>query len=345
MSSAVVGQFTSALPGSANVQGSAINAYSGFAIDDDLTLWVLGAGGHTDSSDNRIVKYVAGVDSPTGWVVTSAASTPTPADAAYFADGKPNSTHTYDYTVYHAATRKVYRVGAYGLWVTGGGSNNIDGVSIDTGTWDAAGTHPYTFGTSLSLAGAGNSGVILDESSGNIFWGGKKWVVGSTPTDTGSTIGTQRFPGAFDTSRTAFFFLQYGDGWGDYTGGLRATQTLNPSTSPVKRAITFNSSAALTQFNADRPIYADMKYDSLRDKFLFVYGGDANGYSGPPKYIEITPNSGTTWDMAVYTPSGTLGNIGNSGIIGKWKYIRRGAIGGFLGMSQASNGLRFLRTS
>ena len=45
-----------AIPGSEGAGGAAIDAYSGFTLREDTSeLFILAAGGHGDSSDNRVV--------------------------------------------------------------------------------------------------------------------------------------------------------------------------------------------------------------------------------------------------------------------------------------------------
>jgi hypothetical protein len=348
MSSAVVGQWA-ALPNSTGAGGAAVDAYSGYVFDDDLGLWIAGAGGHQDSSDNRVVKYDASVDVPTGWVVKKASSTVVQSNVPYYSDGLPVSTHTYDYTFWSATLRRIIRFGAFGIYSTGFGSNTIDGFNVDTNQWDPAGTYPYTNGGSSWDNNPHNYGAFQDKNTGTILWadGGsvKTWVPGqSSFGDKGTTVGIVRFPQCWDALRSANFGLAWGDGQ-DSGSGVTAVHTATPSGTPVKRTITFNSSAAYTQFMSSTPAYAGMDYDIIRDKFMFVCGA-SGGITGAPRIFEITPNSGTVWDMAIYTPAGgDPGTISSNGVNGRFKYVRKGSVGGFVFMSKSSSGLYFLRTS
>jgi hypothetical protein len=349
MSSAAVNQF-SALPNSAGAGGSAVEAYSGYVFGENLDLWIAGAGGHTNSSDNRVVMYDLSKNVPTGWDLKKASSTVVQSNVPYYSDGLPVSTHTYDYSFWCPAVRSIIRFGAFGIYETGFGSNTIDGFNVDTNQWAAAGTYPKTRGTNWANDPY-NYGATQDKSTGNILWADNgsimMWVPGqSTFTAKSATsVGLVRFPNCWDSARNAIFSLAWADGQAAGSG-VTCWHTANPSSStPTRRAITFNASAAFTQFQADQPAYAGMDYDALRDKFYFAFG-TSGGVSGPLRIYEITPNSGTTWDMAIYTPTaGNAGSVSTNGLNGRFKYVQRGGIGGFVVMTDKPNGLYFLRTT
>lgn len=350
MSSATVNQWAAALPNSAGAGGTKVNTYSSFCLDPvTLDILIAAAGGHEDW-DNRVVKYAAGVNSPTGWELLKA-TTPLGQvidDAAYNADGAPMSRHTYDWMVFVPSLRRIFLVGLFGTYSHASAANTIDAFNVDTGQWDPAGTWPYTYGSVLTnLAGTG--GVFLDSDTGMLFWDTKRWnpAVGGAPTDLGAQTTPSRMTNAYDPSRQAVFGLQFGNGWASGSGVV-AQQTLNPSGTQVKRTISFNASAAFTQFQSDQPGNAALTYDRLRDRFCFAYGATKSGgyaLGGPLRLIEITPNAGTTWDMTLLSPSGSVADVaGTSGPCGRFKYIERGGIGGYLAMPDAASGLYFLRT-
>jgi hypothetical protein len=347
MTNAVIGQYT-LMPNSIGSAGAAANIYSSFVIDDGLRLWIAAAGGHHDSDDNRVVKYDASVDNPTGWVVANPASVTKQEDVAYYSDGKPTSRHLYDYMVYSPELRRVLLIGAQGAWGLPLGFNTIDGFNVDTNQWDPAGTYPYTYGTALASSGGGAWGTIRDPNTGAIYFANqsvvKKWTPGqATVGNVGTSIALARFPNAFDTSRSAIFGLMWGDGQNSGSG-VAASQTLDVSGgSPVKRTITFNASAGLTAFQSNAPAYAGMDYDVINDKFVFASGAVLG--SGAPRLYQITPNESTVWDIEVLSPAGSPGNVVNGGVNGRVKYVRRGSVGGFIISFDSNVGYFFLRTA
>lgn len=115
-------------------------------------------------------------------------------------------------------------------------------------------------------------------------------------------------------------------------------------------AITFNASAAYTQWLSDQPVYAGMDYDPVNDCFLFYtgqsYSSGAVTANVPTRIYKITPNSGAAWDMSLLTVTGnTPANVvsGGAGINGRWRYIP--ALGGFYCQPAANTAGWFLRTS
>jgi hypothetical protein len=139
------------------------------------------------------------------------------------------------------------------------------------------------------------------------------------------------------------FGLTYGDGEGDIAAApvqVNAAR-FNPATN-IMEAISFNSSVALTQFNADTPTYSGMDYDSVNDKFFFYCGQG----SGAGRIYVITPNSGTTWDISILSQGGgttTPTATPNSGINSKFTYVP--SLKGFVFLPRASSNLNFIRTA
>lgn len=346
MQAATVGQWTDALPGSTLSTGPNPNSFSGFVVDDELNAWFAAAGGHSDGTNNAVAKYPLGANSPAGWVQVRGPSTATPLGLPYFADGRPNARHTYESLQYDPDTRHLLLFGCYAPADGSNGYNPIDGFNIDTGEWEPQGTYPTNNGTALPYGeNAYNGGTVRDPETGYFFWSASganwQWKPGeSSLTNRALAFSFARFPNAWDTSRSAIFGLQWGDGMGAESG-VRAWQTINPSSgSPTKREITFNASAALSAFIANGSGYGAMAYDPTRDRFMFAHGSGA-GFSTPTFY-EIIPNSGAVWDMALPSWDGTPGDVLSTGSVGKLKYIAQGGVGGFIYYTDA---LYFLRTS
>jgi len=110
----------------------------------------------------------------------------------------------------------------------------------------------------------------------------------------------------------------------------------------AKSNITFNPSAALTQFLADKPAYSAMEYDPVNDQYLF-YQGAAGSTS---RVYVIKPNASTVWDMSVLTlgagsivPDAAVG----AGVFNRFRYVAE--LRGFVLMSSGTSNLYFLRTA
>jgi hypothetical protein len=348
-------------------------------IDENLNIYFAASGGHGDSYDNRVTKYPAGMDTPSGWTVINPPSTavPPPANQAYYYDTgninpKPGSRHIYDHAIYDQTTRRIYLIGYLGTYPNGGSANTIDAYNIDTNTWDAPGTYPYAgTATSLDLNNGIVGRVVKDFSTRKVFWLSDgyewEWMPGSgtktqryTQFDGGNGYGPfgvlKRFPNRWDSSRNAIFGIQSGDGQGYGDGLITAGQILNPSSNtPTGRTITFNSSAAFTQLQNDMPSYGGMGYDVLRDRFVFFAAGTFGPGGGllthdAFRLYDIIPNSGTVWDVEFTTVASTAvdpgqGPSSGSGVNGRFEYVQRGGIGGFLYMPKSDGGLFFFRTS
>lgn len=349
MSNAVLNQWT-ALPNSSVTQPN-MNSFSGFVVDDSLNIWLAAAGGHTNGNNNAVSKYALGTDSPNGWTLVRAASTPTPNSLPYFSDGRPNARHIYEKSFYDPSTNHVILVDCYAPSDGSDAYNSIDGFNIDTGDWEIAGTYPYANGgSSLTIGGFYNGGFFRDPVTGNAFWAQsgatRMWKPGqSSLTSKGTTIATVRFPNCWDSTRNGVFGIMWSDGQSPGTNSVSIAHTLNPSSgSPTIRNITINSSSAYTTFQNNTPLYGAMDYDPIRDRYLFMHGtgGSVAGIDGAPTFYEIIPNAGTGWDMVIPSSfSGAVGTIQSSGAVGKLKYISKGGIGGFI---MYSNSLYFLRT-
>lgn len=106
--------------------------------------------------------------------------------------------------------------------------------------------------------------------------------------------------------------------------------------------MTFNPSAALTQFLADTPNYPAMDYDSANDQFLFY---DGHG-TGAGRIYAIQPNAGNTWDLNILPlAAGSLmpPAVPDAGINGRFVYVP--SLKGFVMLPKGSANLWFIRTS
>lgn len=140
-----IGQF-SAIPNTANMNGTTtstatINAWNGLAASDNTWYSALN-GGHSDSSENKVMKIDLSVDAP-AWTLLSAGSKPGAPDALYYPDGSPAARHTYYSLQFIKARNRVMSFGAVAVYGTGnGGGPVVDGFDLGTSKWDAQATWP-----------------------------------------------------------------------------------------------------------------------------------------------------------------------------------------------------------
>ena len=330
-----------AISGTAGSGGAFVNAWGALVVREDTSeVFILASGGHGDSFDNRVVSVDLRLNTPT-WVLRSAASTNVATNVPYYADGKPTSRHNYDFGQWCPITARYMLFGCRASYGAGYDMQQVDGFDPVTNAWDAAGTWP-----TIPL-GFGYS-PVRNKSTGEVWTNGMlMWMPGtntwSAPTTSGPSIG--RFPVAYDSLRNLAFSLQWSDGqtYG-YGTGLSASKFAFATNTGT--AITFNASAAYTQWLAATPAYAGMDYDLVNDKFRFYNGGETGVV-----YV-ITPNSGAVWDMSILsqgagtiTPDATPGvpPANGAGINGRHKYIP--ALKGFLLLPLTSSTLYFMRTS
>jgi hypothetical protein len=326
-----------AISGTSGGAGAAINAWGTLPlIEGTGTLVSPANGGHNDSSDNRVTSIDLLADAP-AWVQRIAPSPTVTANASYMPDGKPVSRHGYHHAHYISQRGRVMLFGSRGWYSDGGDGFAVDGHTVSgTWAWDAAGEW-------TSSSGAQGYGTAHDPVTGNVWASGSGWRweqatdTWTRPTGTSFPI-SWRWPAAYDSLRRRFFTLQYGDGQGFDLGRGVIASRFDPDTG-AQVAITFNSSAALTQFIADAPEYAGMDYDPANDRFLFYDGRGARA----GRIFVITPNSGTTWDMSILATTGAaIPATVSAGINGRFRYIPR--LGGFIIMPDTASGIYFLRT-
>ena len=308
------------IAGTSGAGGSSVHAFSGMTIRDDTSeIFIAAAGGHNDSSDNRVVSLDLRQDSPS-WTTRMAASTVVQQDVARYADGKPSSRHTYHSTQWCAPRGRLLLQGAYAAY--GGGVANyptFEAFDPATNVWEAV--------NYLADIPAGYYGAARD-SSGNTLsqLGGRKWtqatdVFSSVISSPSGTAATQvRFPWAYDSSRDQWFGLSYGDGQGDPSWGAFIRGVKMSNTGLTQVAVTFNASAALTQLNADAPTYAALIYDPDNDRFLFC--SDQTGREGVV-YV-VTPNATSVWDVSILAQGG--GSLvppwpGTGGLCGRFQHV------------------------
>jgi hypothetical protein len=325
-----------AIPNTAGAGGSAVDAYSGFAYNDltDEIIIAL-AGGHTNSSDNRVVSLRLTDDAPT-WQQRSAQTANVTQDVAYYSDGKPASRHVYSTCHFVPQLNRLMTFGvrfAYGAAFT---FSKVDGFSLDTNLWDRAGTWPD--------APSGHYGAVMIRATGDVWTSAlSRWSPSSNTWSQPIATRTSdyvRWPIAHDLRRNQLFTLNWGDGEGGGSAALSASRV--PLGRSAQISVTFHSSSALDSFAAEAPSYAAMDYDIANDRFLF-YSGQGNAAG---RIYVITPNDTNVWDMSLLTlgaasalPPATPG----SGVQNRFRYAP--ALRGFVLLPFAGSNLYFIRTS
>jgi hypothetical protein len=320
------------IPGTSGAGGASIEEYSGWArVNNQLV--AAACGGH-HLSDNRVVSIDLGADAPV-WVVRMAASTSVQGDVPRNADGKPTSRHIYHMAKYVPALDRVLLLGARFTYseISTGSFLTVDGFNLNNNTWDPAATYPNV----PTL----NGGAVID---GN----GDAWATTATPAKFSAatrswsspvtTIAAKpvRYPWALDSKRNQLFGLCYGAGeGGDPVPAVNAVKQAGN----IQTQITFNPSAALTQFIADAPFNAGMDYDPINDFFLF-YSGFVAG-----RMYKIIPNAGNVWDMQVFAYG--AGNVtpapSVAGTLSRFSYMP--ALKGFVLLPGRMSNLVFMRTA
>lgn len=324
------------IPGTSGAGGAAVDAFSGMAINE-LTNEVLiaAAGGHGDSSDNRVVSLSLASDAPS-WKVRLAASKVVQENVAYYTDGLPSSRHLYSSLHFVPQVNRLMLFGAYATYGSAWAFAKVDGFNLDTNKWDPAGTWADMPAGSYGAAQIRGTGEIV--STGLKKWApsDRKW----TDLATVRTSDSPRWPMAFDARRNQLFCLQWGDGQSFDPQRLVASRIALGSGQQI--AVSFNPSAALTQWQAEKPSYAGMDYDADNDRFLFYAGqGDAAG-----RVYVIQPNDSTVWDMSLLSVgSGSVKIVPTpgAGLQNRLRYIP--ALRGFVLLARGSANLYFLRTA
>jgi hypothetical protein len=343
-----------AIPGSqmagTPAENCGIFAFSGLTVKrDTCEIFTVAVGGHGDSSDNSVNSFgPKGVglmaDAPT-WIQRCA---PTPAGSRvpnipYQSDNKPTSRHSYDR--HHYANGKIHVIGGTGLTgVAVDDSTYRYEYDVATDTWGAP--IPFTYGTA-------GYGAAVDHANGLIWRGINQLRTWNPATDAMGPLsnyaGVQvRFPLVVANDLGIAFCLQFGNGFTSSTG-IQASKI--DLATMVQTPITFNASAAYTQFLADASsasVVPGMDYDDANGCFLW-YQGQAGQEN---RIYKIIPNAGSTWDMALFPlapGSVTMNTSAASGLCGRLKYLP--LLKGFViyptggALAFASQPMYFLKTS
>jgi hypothetical protein len=323
------------IPGTSGADGSAIDAYSGLTVKQSTgEVLIALAGGHGDSFDTRVsaINLLVGAPAwrnprPKNGIDSSLAATNQP----YTLDGvTPSSRHTRYSCIYCPPKDRIMFIGTTGVYGTGGVQFvDSNGFSMVTNTWDA----PGTWAPSSTTSG---TGIGIDDL-GNIWTRTQKWLHASnTFLPLPSTWSSQ--PIAFDSLRRQMFGIQYGDNQGSSVFLGHAAKTISENLEST-RVITFNASAAWTEFQTIPFAYIAIEYVASKDKFYLYDGATSRG--GPGVVWAISPNDGTVWDIAKLDTTGTVTPTNTAGIQSKFAYVE--ALKGFVILPLKTSPMYFLR--
>jgi hypothetical protein len=314
------------IPSTSGAGGAAINSFSMFVVKQNSTeLIIAAAGGHLDSSDNRVTSIKLSDDAP-AWVVRKSASASVQESVLYYSDGLPTSRHNYQHNHYIASIDAVLMAGCrfgYGGYAAEG--PGMDLFSLSTNQWLPRYTYP-------DIPGSKSFGIVKDGQERVWTSTGQRFdPATSTWTSTGATL--PRYPSVYDPLRDQIFSLQCGNG----EDGVQTVVSQKVACgTALQTTVTFNASAALTQFTAAGAQYLGMDYDAPNDRFLATHQGESGVV-----YV-ITPNSGSVWDIGLLSVAGSVG-VGAGGTNKKFQYIS--SLKGFALITQASSNIYFLRTA
>ncbi len=330
------------IPGTKGNGGSAACAFSGMALKESTSeIIIAAAGGHGDSSDNRVVSIRLDQENPT-WVQRSAPSTVVAPNVAYYPDGKPASRHTYYSTHYIPQLDRVMLIGAQFVYGAAYTFFNVDGFSLGTNTWDPAGTWKdiTTYGKAANTA------------TGDVWtaygWGVAKW---SPTTGVQEPLANVERAGyflamqnAWDPVRNQLVSIGFGDGWG-YGNFPNLNSYKIDSTGKTVTPITFNPSAGLTTFLAERPVSASLEYDPVFDRFLYFGNNVVGG-----RIFAIKPNTSSVWDVSILPLGAGSKNPGvtaNAGVMSRFRYVPKlkGFVYAHCPPNNEPSDLYFIRTS
>jgi len=309
--------------------GLNMNAFCDMTLrPSDASIIAVASGGHDNGSSNGAASIRLSDNAPTWTVRKTSTWNGVEEDVLYYADGRPCSRHTYHHTHYIAGLDAVLLAGCRFGWRNGTPTGpGMDLFGLAGNDYLARFTYP-----DITPWPAGGYGVVQD-GAGHIWTtSGYRFHVGTLTWSKPGSGSLLRYPAVYDSTRDRIFAMQFDDGEGSGGAGFQARE-LNPNTGNSV-SITINASATYTQFLADAPQYAAMAFNPLDGKYYFLHPGRMGTF-----YV-VTPNGGTAWDMATYTPSGTAPV--SSGQLCK-RLIWVDSLKGFVVQNNHTQNLRFLR--
>lgn len=317
----------------------AIRAYSGGLLrEDTCEYFVALSGGHGDSRENFVGSVDLTQNAPS-WTLRnpSSAVADRVTENPYYLDGKPASRHSYWSTQWIPQRNRIMAHAS--RWVGATSVSNSNGYNPDTNAWDVAGTWS-------PCVGAGSVGLALcKEVATGVCWA----IVGSVLwrwnpiTDVWAI--TANFPSAeylapplvHDPVRSHLFQMAWGDGQASGLAQMYARRISAVGT--VRESITFNASAAYTDYQAARPAYAALEYDVTND-FYCLYAQQAGATQ---KVYVIRPNATLVWDMELLSIAAGSAVPLSQFAYNKFRYVPRWK--GFVLLADPFQNMLFIKTA
>lgn len=285
------------------------NAYGGFAHKPATNeLFSVAAGGHTDGASNAAWSIKLNDAAPQWGRLRASTWNGVEQDVTYYADGSPASRHPYLNTHYIASAEAILLGGCHFGW-----GNNPTGPGMDL--FDL-GTKQYlprnTWPDITPWGGAGYAAFM--DGNGDIWTSAcyKFTVATKTWSKPGASTSFVNYPAAWGAARGKLFGIQVGDGEGG--NGPLMCRELDPATGNTTN-ITFNASAAYSQFLADVPAYAGLVYCDHDTYFYLAHPGRPN------TLYRIKPAASGPWDMETLVIAGSV-PVPAGQLLGRMKYLQ-----------------------
>lgn len=156
---------------------------------------------------------------------------------------------------------------------------------------------------------------------------------------------TQNFPSVeslapplvHDPVRSHLFQLAWGDGQASGNQIMYARRITGVGT--VRETVTFNPSAAYSDYLAAAPAYTALEYDVANDCYCLY----AQKAGATQKIYVIRPNSGLAWDMELLTIASGSATPLSQFAYNKFRYVPRWK--GFVLLADPFQNMLFIRTA
>ena len=270
-----------------------LDEWGGFGFDPARnTIAQLRGGGHFAYSGNEVDTIDMKSATP-AWVELRGPSWPV-TNAAYYADGRPVSIHTYYSTRRDNRAKRWFSLGG-SKYSDGNYTNGFNAFLDSTNDWVASGTLPVT-PSQLTSSGAQALGTCEDPRTGDLYLFGNnyifKWVYGAsswTQMTNSAPVHGERMATAFDTKRQNILCI----------GGINTTypgkHTYKFGDNTTLTELTFTGAEAGTIANA---IDMGLVYVEHADYFVAAIAN-----AGCPLYKIVWVNN-TTYNVTALTTTG-----------------------------------------
>jgi len=289
-----------------------IDAWNGLSANRDTSeVYLACAGGHGDWAGNEAYAIDLSADLPRWRLLRG----PTPGnqisnDVAYYADGRPSSTHLYYALHFVRARNRIFKMSSGSVWGSGNGNNNkVDGFNLATNDYDPMGTfadvpggggaisRPYAYDPNTDDAYTFAAGQFRKWTAATAAWSN----VAARPSYANDDI-VQESPSAVDPTRQRVLFTR---------NAYRTMQRQG-------LLLTFGGSLTDAQLNGPAAAQANggangMQYVPTEDSFVLK-----TGTAG--EVVLLNPD---TFEARVQATTGTAPPNAVNGVYTRWLYLPR----------------------